>query len=135
LNQVASVSVEDARTLVVSPWEKQIVPAIEKAIMTSELGLNPVTAGTVIRVPLPPLTEERRREMVRIVKQEAEGARVAMRNIRRDSNHTIKELVKGKEISEDDQRHAEETIQGISDSYIAQVDELLAIKERDLMEV
>jgi ribosome recycling factor len=135
LNQVASVSVEDARTLVVSPWEKQIVPAIEKAIMTSELGLNPVTAGTVIRVPLPPLTEERRREMVRIVKQEAEGARVAMRNIRRDSNHTIKELVKGKEISEDDQRHAEETIQEITDNYIAQVDELLAVKERDLMEV
>jgi ribosome recycling factor len=135
LNQVASVTVEDARTLVVTPWEKQIVPAIEKAIMTSELGLNPVTAGVVIRVPLPALTEERRREMVRIVRQEAEGARVAMRNIRRDSNHTIKELVKEKEISEDDQRRAEETIQKITDSYIAQVDKLLAVKERDLMEV
>lgn len=98
LSQVASVSVEDARTLVVSPWEKQIVPVIEKAIMASELGLNPVTAGTVIRVPLPPLTEERRKEMVRIVRQEAEGARVAMRNIRRDSNHIVKELVKEKRL-------------------------------------
>lgn len=135
LNQVSNIAVEDARTLTVTPWEKQMVPAVEKAIMSSGLGLNPVTAGTVIRIPLPPLTEERRREMVRIVRQEAESARVAMRNIRRDSNHTVKELVKEKEISEDDQRRAEEAIQKITDSNIAQVDELLATKERDLMEV
>ncbi|KFI20300.1 ribosome recycling factor [Nitrosococcus oceani] len=135
LNQVANVSVEDARTLTVTPWERQMVPVIEKAIMTSELGLNPVTAGTVIRVPLPVLTEERRREMVRLVRQEAEAARVAMRNIRRDSNHTIKELIKEKEISEDDQRRAEEAIQKITDNHITQVDELLAVKEQDLMEV
>lgn len=135
LSQVANVAVEDARTLKVTPWEKQMVPAIEKAIMTSELGLNPVTAGAVIRVPLPVLTEERRREMVRLVRQEAEAARVAMRNIRRDSNHTIKELVKEKEISEDDQRCAEEAVQKITDNHIIQVDELLAVKERDLMEV
>lgn len=135
LNQVANVSVEDARTLTVTPWERQMVPVIEKAIMTSELGLNPVTAGTVIRVPLPVLTEERRREMVRLVRQEAEAARVAMRNIRRDSNHTIKEMIKEKEISEDDQRRAEEAIQKITDNHITQVDELLAVKEQDLMEV
>lgn len=135
LNQVANVGVEDARTLMVTPWEKQLVPAIEKAIMSSGLGLNPVTAGMVIRVPLPPLTEERRREMVRLVRQEVEGARVAVRNIRRDSNHTIKELVKEKEISEDEQRRAEEAIQKVTDKCIAQVDEVLAAKERDLMEV
>lgn len=135
LNQVANVAVEDARTLAVTPWEKQMVPAIEKAIMNSELGLNPVTAGMVIRIPLPPLTEERRREMVRVVRQEAEAARVAVRNIRRDSNQTIKELVKEKEISEDDQHRAEEAIQKITDSNIAKVDEILAAKERDLMEV
>ncbi|CAH9017454.1 ribosome recycling factor [Candidatus Nitrosacidococcus sp. I8] len=135
LNQVANVSVQDSRTLSISPWEKQMVPAIEKAIMISDLGLNPVTSGVVIRVPLPPLTEERRRDMVRIVKQEAEAARVAIRNIRRDSNHTIKELVKEKEISEDDQRHAEETIQKITDKYINEVEQILVIKERDLMEV
>ncbi|ADE15543.1 ribosome recycling factor [Nitrosococcus halophilus Nc 4] len=135
LNQVANVAVEDARTLAVTPWEKQMVPAIEKAIRNSELGLNPVTAGMVIRIPLPPLTEERRREMVRVVRQEAEAARVAVRNIRRDSNQTIKELVKEKEISEDDQHRAEEAIQKITDSNIAKVDEILAAKERDLMEV
>src|SRR5690625_4283987 len=135
LSQVANITVGDARTLVVTPWEKPMVPVIEKAIMTSELGLNPATAGMVIRVPLPPLTEERRREMVRIVRHEAEGARVAVRNIRRDSNHTIKELVKEKEISEDDQRRAEEIIQKITDSHIAQVEELLTVKEQDLMEV
>lgn len=135
LSQVANITVGDARTLVVTPWEKQIIPVIEKAIMTSELGLNPATAGMVIRVPLPPLTEERRREMVRVVRHEAEGARVAVRNIRRDSNHTIKELVKEKEISEDDQRRAEEIIQKITDGHIAQVEELLTVKEQDLMEV
>jgi len=135
LNQVANIAVEDARTLTVTPWEKSLVPVIEKAIMSSELGLNPVTAGMVIRVPLPALTEERRRELVRIVRQEAEGARVAIRNIRRDSNHTLKELVKEKEISEDDQHRAEEAIQKLTDRYVRQVEELLAAKEQDLMAV
>jgi ribosome recycling factor len=135
LNQVANVAVEDARTLTVTPWEKSLVPAIEKAIISSELGLNPVTAGMVIRVPLPALTEERRRELVRVARQEAESARVAIRNIRRDSNSTIKDLLKEKEISEDDQRRAEETIQKLTDHAISRVEELLVAKERDLMEI
>lgn len=135
LNQVANVAVEDSRTLTVTPWEKTMVQPIEKAIITSDLGLNPATAGTVIRVPLPPLTEERRKDMVRVVRQEAEGARVAVRNIRRDANHHIKELLKEKEISEDDDRRGEEEIQKITDKYIAEIDELLANKEADLMSV
>ncbi|GAB4359475.1 MAG: ribosome recycling factor [Gammaproteobacteria bacterium] len=133
LNQVANVAVEDARTLSITPWEKNMVQPIEKAIISSDLGLNPTTAGTVIRVPLPPLTEERRKDMVRVVRQEAEGARVAIRNIRRDANHHIKELLKEKEISEDDDRRAEEEIQKLTDKYVAQIDELLAEKEKDLM--
>ncbi len=135
LNQVANVAVEDSRTLTVTPWEKTMVQPIEKAIMTSDLGLNPATAGTVIRVPLPPLTEERRKDMVRVVRQEAEGARVAVRNIRRDANHHIKELLKEKEISEDDDRRGEDEIQKLTDKYIGQIDELLASKEEDLMSV
>lgn len=135
LNQVANVGVEDSRTLVINPWEKSMVQPIEKAIMTSDLGLNPTTAGTVIRVPLPPLTEERRKDMVRIVRQEAEGARVAIRNIRRDANHHIKELLKEKEISEDEDRRAEEGIQKLTDKYVAKVDELLAVKEEELMAI
>ena len=135
LNQVANVGVEDSRTLVINPWEKSMVQPIEKAIMTSDLGLNPTTAGTVIRVPLPPLTEERRKDMVRIVRHEAEGARVAIRNIRRDANHHIKELLKEKEISEDEDRRAEEAIQKLTDKYVAKVDELLATKEEELMAV
>ena len=135
LNQVANVGVEDSRTLVINPWEKSMVQPIEKAIMTSDLGLNPTTAGTVIRVPLPPLTEERRKDMVRIVRHEAEGARVAIRNIRRDANHHIKELLKEKEISEDEDRRAEEGIQKLTDKYVAKVDELLAAKEEELMAV
>ena len=115
LRQVANINVEDARTLVVAPWEKSMVGAIEKAIMTSELGLNPATAGTVIRVPLPPLTEERRRDMIRLVRHEAEGARVAIRNIRRDAINDFKELLKAKEISEDDERRAQEDIQRLTD--------------------
>ncbi|WP_297529011.1 ribosome recycling factor [Thiohalobacter sp.] len=135
LKQVANVAIEDARTLTVTPWEKQMVPVIEKAIMESDLGLNPNTAGTVIRIPLPPLTEERRKDMIRIVRQEAEGARVAIRNIRRDANSDLKELLKEKEISEDEARHGEERIQKLTDKYVAKVDEVLAAKEKELMEI
>ncbi|MEJ2645188.1 MAG: ribosome recycling factor [Gammaproteobacteria bacterium] len=135
LRQVANINVEDARTLVVAPWEKSMVGAIEKAIMTSELGLNPATAGTVIRVPLPPLTEERRRDMIRLVRHEAEGARVAIRNIRRDAINDFKELLKAKEISEDDERRAQEDIQRLTDQYVAQVDKVLEGKEAELLEI
>lgn len=135
LGQAANVSVEDARTLSITPWDKSIIPVIEKAIMNADLGLNPVTAGTVIRVPLPPLTEERRKEFVRLVKQEAESARVAVRNIRRDANADAKQLMKDKEISEDEERKAEEQIQVLTDKYVEEIDKLLAKKEKDLMEV
>lgn len=135
LNQVANISVGDARTLVVQPWERPMVQAVEKAIMNAGLGLNPVTAGDVMRVPLPPLTEERRRDMTRIVRQEAEGARVAVRNIRRDANSTLKELEKEKEISADDLRRAEDEVQKITDQYVAEIDDVLKAKEADLMEV
>ena len=135
LNQVANVGVEDSRTLTVTPWEKDMVSAIEKAIMGSDLGLNPASAGTVIRVPLPPLTEERRKDMIRIVRQEAEGGRVAVRNVRRDAMHDVKELLKEKMIGEDEERRAEADIQSITDKYVAQIDEVLAAKEADLMEI
>ncbi|MFQ6005797.1 MAG: ribosome recycling factor [Woeseia sp.] len=135
LNQVANINVEDARTLTVSPWEKIMVQPIEKAIMGSDLGLNPATAGTVIRVPLPPLTEERRKDMIRLVRQEAEGGRVAVRNIRRDAIHDIKELLKEKMIGEDDEHRAEDEIQAITDRHIEQIDKVLAEKETELMEV
>ena len=135
LNQAANVGVEDSRTLTVTPWEKDMVSAIEKAIMGSDLGLNPASAGTVIRVPLPPLTEERRRDMIRIVRQEAEGGRVAVRNVRRDAMHDVKELLKEKMIGEDEERRAEADIQAITDKYVAQIDEVLAAKEADLMEI
>jgi ribosome recycling factor len=135
LNQVANVGVEDSRTLIITPWEKDMVQPIEKAIMGSDLGLNPSSAGTVIRVPLPPLTEERRKDMIRVVRQEAEGGRIAVRNIRRDALHDIKELLKEKMIGEDDERRAEGEIQGITDKYVAEIDKLLAEKEAELMEV
>ena len=135
LNQVSNVNVEDSRTLTVTPWEKDMVQVIEKAIMGSDLGLNPATAGTVIRVPLPPLTEERRKDMIRVVRHEAEGGRVAIRNIRRDAIHDIKDLLKEKMIGEDDEHRAEDEIQTITDKYVAQVDELLAEKEAELMEI
>ena len=135
LNQVANVSVQDSRTLLVTPWEKNMVQAIEKAIMSSDLGLNPTTAGTAIRIPLPPLTEERRKDMIRVVRQEAEGARVAIRNIRRDANSDVKSLLKEKEISEDDDRRAQDEIQKITDKFVAEVDKLCADKEKDLMEI
>jgi ribosome recycling factor len=135
LNQAATVSVVDARTLSVQPWEKSMVPAIEKAIMSSDLGLNPATSGTVIRVPLPMLTEERRKEMIKIVRHEAESSRVAIRNIRRDSNNDIKELLKEKEVTEDEARRGEDDIQKLTDKYVGEVEQLLAAKEKDLMEI
>ncbi len=135
LTQAANVTIQDARTLAVMPYEKTMVSVIEKAIMTSDLGLNPATAGTVIRVPLPPLTEERRRDLVRVVKAEAENARVAVRNIRRDANQDLKELLKEKEISEDDMRRGEEQIQKLTDKHVAEVDHLLDEKEKELMEL
>jgi len=135
LNQVSNVGVEDSRTLTVTPWEKDMVQPIEKAIMTSDLGLNPASAGTVIRVPLPALTEERRKDMIRVVRQEAEGGRVAIRNIRRDAIGDVKDLLKEKMIGEDDERRAEEDIQGITDKYVAEVDQVLADKEAELMEI
>jgi len=134
INQVASVTVSDPRTLSVTPWEKKLVPDVEKAILNSDLGLNPVTSGDVIRVPLPPLTEERRREMTKVVRHEAEGARIAIRNIRRDANHHLKALSKDKEISEDDDRRAEEEVQKLTDARIGDVDQLLKEKEAELME-
>ncbi|MCG6886863.1 MAG: ribosome recycling factor [Proteobacteria bacterium] len=135
LNQVANISVSDARTLTVMPWEKQMVKVIEKAIINSGMGLNPATAGDVIRVPLPPLTEERRKDMIKVVRHEGENARVAIRNIRRDVLGDIKTLLKEKEITEDDERKAQEDIQKITDKYIAQVDALIVEKEEDLMEI
>ncbi|MGC3872717.1 ribosome recycling factor [Halomonas sp. GXIMD04776] len=135
LNQVASINVEDARTLAVSPWEKSMVTKIEKAIMTSDLGLNPATAGTVIRVPMPPLTEETRKSYTKQARAEAENARVAVRNVRRDANGDIKSLLKDKEISEDDEHRAEEAIQKLTDKYVAEIDKLLDSKEHDLMQV
>ena len=135
INQVANIAVEDARTLTVTPWEQAMVQVVDKAIRSCDLGLNPATAGNVIRVPLPPLTEERRRDMIRIVRQEAEGARVAIRNIRRDANHDLKSMVKEKLISEDDERRGEEAIQKITDQNIKDVDAHLEKKEADLMVV
>jgi ribosome recycling factor len=135
IGQAASVVVEDARTLSVTPWDKNMVSVIEKAILTSDLGLNPSTAGQVIRIPLPPLTEERRRDLGRVVHQEGENAKIAIRNIRRDANHHIKELLKEKEISEDDERRAEQDIQAVTDVAVKKVDEIVAEKEQELLEI
>ncbi|NQZ52979.1 MAG: ribosome recycling factor [Piscirickettsiaceae bacterium] len=135
LSQVANVGIEDSRTLVVTPWEKPMLSVVEKAIMTSDLGVNPNSAGMTIRIPIPPLTEERRRDLVKVAKSEAENARVAVRNIRRDANSTLKELLKEKEISEDEERGAEEAIQKLTDSGIKQIEAVFAEKETDLMEV
>lgn len=135
LSQTASISISDPRTLTITPWEKNMVQVVEKAIMTSDLGLNPSTAGNVIRVTIPQLTEERRRDMIKIVRAEAEGARVAIRNIRRDANNDCKELLKEKEITEDLEHRAEDDIQKLTDKNIAEVDELLSAKEADLMEI
>ena len=135
INQVANVIIEDSRTLSVTPWEKQMVAVIEKAILTSELGLTPNSAGTVIRIPLPPMTEERRKDLARVVRQEAEAGRVAVRNIRRDALHDVKELLKEKLITEDEDRRAHEEIQKLTDKHVAAIDAVLADKEAELMEI
>lgn len=135
LNQCANVNVEDPRTLTVSPWEKSMVQPIEKAIMTSDLGLNPASAGTIIRVPLPPLTEERRKDMIKLVRHEAEGGRIAVRNIRRDALSDLKDLLKEKMIGEDDEHRAHDEIQVITDNHVATIDKILGQKESELMEV
>lgn len=134
ISQAASVSIEDSRTLAVTAWDKTMVQALEKAIMKSDLGLNPVTAGTIIRIPLPPLTEERRVSLGKVVHNEGENAKIAIRNIRRDSNHHIKELLKSKDISEDDDHRAEQDIQQITDQHVTQADDIVAKKEQELLE-
>nr|WP_216602254.1 ribosome recycling factor [Vibrio pectenicida] len=135
LNQVANVVAEDARTLAITVFDRELAPKVEKAIMMSDLGLNPMSAGTIIRVPLPPLTEERRKDLVKIVRGEAEGGRVAIRNIRRDANGELKSLLKDKEISEDEDHKAQDEIQKITDVAVKKIDEVLASKEKELMEV
>ncbi|MCY4421157.1 MAG: ribosome recycling factor [Gammaproteobacteria bacterium] len=135
INQTATVAVEDARTISITPWENSLIPVIEKAIMSSDLGLNPTTAGTVIRVIVPPLTEERRKSLIRMVEGEAEKSRVAIRNIRRDANTDLKELLKEKEITEDESHHAQAEIQKLTDQYVGEIDLILQQKEKDLMTV
>jgi ribosome recycling factor len=134
LNQVANVAVEDSRTLSLTPWEQQMIPVIEKAIMNSDLGLTPTTAGAVIRVPLPVLTEERRRDLVKVVKHDAENVRIAVRNIRRDCLHHVKDLLKEKEITEDDERRAQQEIQALTDAHVATIDKVCEEKEKEIME-
>ena len=135
LNQVANLTLLDARTIGISPWEKKMGAVIEKAIRDSDLGLNPAAQGDLIRVPMPALTEERRRELIKVVKGEGENAKVAVRNLRRDANHHLKDLLKQKAVSEDDERRAQDEIQKLTDKYIAEIDKLLAAKETDLMAV
>ena len=135
INQVANVSLLDARTISVTPWEKKMVGAIEKAIRDSDLGLNPSTMGELIRVPMPALTEERRKDLIKVVRAEAENARVAVRNVRRDANGTLKDLLKEKEVSEDEERRAQEDIQKLTDRYITEIDKALQVKEADLMAI
>ena len=135
LKQAANVTVEDSRTLAIQPFEQSMVQPVEKAIMESDLGLNPNTAGTLIRVPMPPLTEERRKDLIRVVRHEGEQAKIAIRNIRRDANSDLKDLVKEKLISEDDERRGHEVIQKLTDQHVKEIDELLAEKEKDLMEI
>jgi len=134
LDQTANIVVEDSQTLSVTPWEKQMIPVIEKAIMNSDLGLNPVTAGSVIRVPLPPLTQERRQDLAKLVRQEAEHGRVAVRNVRRDALGHLKDLLKEKEISEDEERRAHQEIQALTDRYVAKVDAVSDEKQKEIME-
>jgi ribosome recycling factor len=135
VNQVANITLIDARTIGVQPWEKPMVGKVEKAIRDCDLGLNPAAMGELIRVPMPPLTEERRRDLTKVVKQEGEGARVAVRNQRRDANSTLKDAVKNKEISEDDERRGQEEVQKLTDRFIAEIDKLLEQKEQELMQV
>jgi len=135
INQVANVTLADARTIAVQPWEKKMVQVVEKAIRDSDLGLNPATSGDVIRVPMPPLTEDRRKELIKVVRHEAENARIAVRNIRRDTNEHLKKLLKDHEVSEDDERHAQVDVQKLTDRYIAEIDKVLQGKEADLLAV
>lgn len=135
INQVASVSVEDARTLVVSPWDKSAVPAVEKAILKSDLGLTPNTAGQIIRLPLPPMTEERRKDLTKVARHEAESARVAVRAVRHDLMNELKEMLKERLISEDDHRRAQEEIQKLTDRHVHDIDAVLAEKEKELLQV
>jgi ribosome recycling factor len=135
LSQVSNITVGDARTLVITPWEKRMTPVIEKAIMTSGLGLNPATSGDVIRVPLPALTEQRRKDLIKVVRAEAETARVSIRNVRRDANTVLKDLLKDKEMTEDEEKRLTDLVQKQTDKFIAEVDQLLAAKETDLMAI
>lgn len=135
INQVANITVQDARTLGVQPWEKPMVPVVEKAIMEANLGLNPMTAGELIRIPLPPLTEERRREMVKVAAAEGESGKVAIRNIRRDANNDFKSLLKDKDITEDDDKRAQDLVQKLTDKYVSQVDEVVKEKEAEILTV
>ncbi|MDP2241685.1 MAG: ribosome recycling factor [Burkholderiales bacterium] len=133
--QVANVTLVDARTIGVTPWEKKLAPAIEKAIRDSDLGLNPASQGEMVRVPMPALTEERRRDLIKVVRTEGENARVAVRNIRRDANHHLKDLLKQKQVAEDDERRAQDDVQKLTDRHIADIDKMLQTKETDLMAV
>ena len=135
LNQVANVSVLDSRTLSIQVWEKQMIPLVEKSILSSNLGLNPATNGELIRIPLPPLTEETRKGLIKVVRSEGENAKVAIRNIRRDANSTLKDLEKEKDISEDEERRAQEEIQKLTDKHVKEIDQILAEKEKELMEI
>jgi ribosome recycling factor len=135
ISQVANMTLVDARTIGVQPWEKKMVPAVEKAIRDSDLGLNPATQGELIRVPMPALTEERRRELTKVVKSEGETAKIAVRNLRRDANEQLKKLVKDKEISEDDERRASDDVQKFTDKFVAEIDKLVQSKEAEIMTV
>jgi ribosome recycling factor len=135
INQVANINLSDARTLTITPWEKKMVPLIEKAILNSDLGLNPTTSGDIIRVPMPALNEERRKELIKVVRTESEAARVSIRNVRRDANAEFKELLKKKEITEDEERRLVDEAQKITDKFVAEVDQLTAAKEADLMAI
>ena len=135
LSQVSNISIQDAKTLLISPWEKNLVPDIEKAIQSSDLGINPATSGEVIRVILPDLTEETRRDLIKVAKSEAENSKIALRNQRRDANGLLKEYLKEKEISEDDERRGQEIIQNLTDDFISKVEQLLELKEKDLLEI
>lgn len=135
VNQVANITLVDARTIGVQPWEKSMVQKVEKAIRDSDLGLNPASQGELIRVPMPALTEERRKELIKVVRHEGENAKVAVRNLRRDANSALKDAVKAKTISEDDERRAEEDVQRLTDRYVADIDKMLAVKEAELLQV
>ena len=135
LNQVANVTLADARTIAVQPWEKKMIPVVEKAIRDADLGLNPATQGDIVRVPMPALTEERRRDLIKVVRHEAEAARIAVRNVRRDANEQLKKLLKDHKVSEDDERHAQADVQKLTDRFIADIDKQLATKETELMAI